>query len=98
MQAQAVGSGLVSKHLSRFTVRHVYHRRNLKGSFHVTHGMTSERCLPACADTQTGLPAAIKALWSMDRDSTGQARPWLLGDPPPVLSRSEGPYRRACPE
>ena len=63
-------------------------------SFHVTHSMTSERCLPACADTQTGLPAAIKALWSMDRDSTGQAPLWLLGDPPPVLSRPAGPYRR----
>ena len=23
-----------------------------------------------------------------------QAHPWLLGDPPPVLSRPEGPYRR----
>lgn len=34
---------------------------NLKGSFHVTHCMTSERCLSACADTQTGLPVAIKA-------------------------------------
>ncbi len=31
------GQDLASKHLSRFTVRHVYHQRNLKGSFHVTH-------------------------------------------------------------
>jgi len=30
----------------------------------------------------------------MDRDSTGQARSWLLGDPPPGLSRPAGPYRR----
>ena len=56
--------------------------------------MASERCLPVCADTQTGLPAATKALWSMDRDSTGQARSWLRGVPPPVLSRHAGPYRR----
>jgi len=34
---------------------------NLKEFFHVTHSMTSERCLSACANTQTGLPAAIKA-------------------------------------
>ncbi len=34
---------------------------NLKEFFHVTHSMTSERCLPASADTQTGLPAATKA-------------------------------------
>jgi len=35
--------------------------RHRSTRLHVTHGMTSERCLPACADTQTGLPAAIKA-------------------------------------
>ncbi len=39
------GSGPATRHLRRFTVRHVYHQRNLKGSFHVTHSMTSERCL-----------------------------------------------------
>lgn len=33
----------------------------LKESFHVNHSMTSERCLSVCADTQTGLPATIKA-------------------------------------
>ena len=34
---------------------------NLKEFFHVTYSMASERCLSACADTQAGLPAAIKA-------------------------------------
>ena len=63
--------------------------------------MTSERCLRVCADTQIGLPAAIKAdpTTLITRQSSATRMPglsaWLLANPPPGLSRPEGPYRRA---
>ena len=82
---------------------------SLRGHFELSHSMTSERCLSACADTQTGLPAAVKVGPLIDyqtnirqrgyqaclRATHRQARSWLLGEPPPVLSRPEGQYRRA---
>ena len=51
---------------------------NLQESFHVTHSMTSERCLPACAVTQTGFPTAIKAMPQIDHQTifgNGDAKP-----------------------
>jgi len=59
-------------------------------SFHVTHSMASERCLSPRGHRRVATDCASHNI----RQRGCQARSWLPGDPPPVLSRPEGPYRK----